>query len=70
MPLFDYRCKGCGDVFEELVFSPKAEQFLSCPKCGSKSLERKMAPFAVGRSKPSPRPSCGGGSCSSCQFDD
>ncbi len=41
MPLFQYRCKVCGQVFEKFVlmvsFRDKPQE---CPKCGSKESER------------------------------
>ncbi len=38
-PMFDYRCKDCGHVFEQLLATHKTEP-LPCPKCKSKDLER------------------------------
>jgi putative FmdB family regulatory protein len=44
MPIFDFRCRGCGAVFEALLRgSAKAE----CPSCRSTDLERLPSPFAV-----------------------
>jgi putative FmdB family regulatory protein len=44
IPLYDYRCKGCGSAFEALVrgASPPA-----CPGCGSLDLERQFSLPAV-----------------------
>ena len=74
MPIFEYKCKKCGAVFEFLVRgnSPKP----SCPKCKSKSLEKLVSGFSVNSPKTGggtrrqirPRQICGdcssGGCCS------
>ncbi|NHZ86513.1 MAG: hypothetical protein GWP19_11645 [Planctomycetia bacterium] len=34
MPMYDYRCKNCDEVFEELVFSNTIpDKEIKCPKC-------------------------------------
>jgi len=41
MPMYDYRCKNCDEVFEELVFSSSApDEEIKCPKCGQNKSER------------------------------
>jgi putative FmdB family regulatory protein len=46
MPLFDFTCTKCGNVFEFLrSFGSKAKP--PCPACGSKKTEKKIAPPAV-----------------------
>lgn len=44
MPIFEYRCEGCGQEFEQLV---RAGTTASCPKCQSTSLERLLSIPAV-----------------------
>ena len=44
MPLFDFRCKGCSQVFEALV-RPNAPP--KCPQCGSQELEKLLSVPAV-----------------------
>ena len=44
MPIFEYRCEGCGQEFELLV---RAGTTASCPKCQSTSLERLLSIPAV-----------------------
>ena len=39
MPIYDYRCGECGQVFEKLVM-PSKEPELICPDCDSKEVER------------------------------
>jgi putative FmdB family regulatory protein len=43
MPLFDFRCRACGDTFEALVRAPAAP---SCPACGGSDLERLLSGFS------------------------
>jgi len=45
MPLYEYRCSGCGNQFELLVM--KASQVAVCPSCGSDKVERLLSMFAV-----------------------
>jgi len=45
MPLYEYRCLGCGHQFELLVL--KASQPVGCPSCASDSVERMLSLFAV-----------------------
>lgn len=42
MPIFEYRCKQCEQDFERLVFSGE-EKGVSCPKCKSKDVTKKMS---------------------------
>ena len=43
MPLFDFRCRACGDAFEALVRPPAVP---ACPACGSSELERLLSGFS------------------------
>ena len=40
MPIFEFRCMKCGNVFEMLFTSPNHEADLSCPECHGTNLER------------------------------
>lgn len=46
MPLFEFKCKKCGEKFEELVFSIGGDEEIECPKCGSVKVEKQMSAFA------------------------
>lgn len=35
MPIYEYACKRCGKLFEELVFSAADEAGVVCPACGA-----------------------------------
>lgn len=43
MPLYDFRCRQCGEQFEELV---PAGSSAPCPACGSTDVERMLGRFA------------------------
>ncbi len=44
MPMYDYRCKNCDEVFEELVFSSTTpDKEIKCPKCGQNKSERLLS---------------------------
>ncbi|MCG6538311.1 MAG: zinc ribbon domain-containing protein [Syntrophales bacterium LBB04] len=49
MPIYEFRCKKCKNIFESLIFSPADEKGLSCPKCGSKRSQKIMSIFAGGK---------------------
>jgi len=44
MPLYDYRCRKCDNVFEALVMG--TEEVL-CPTCGGRALDRLMGMTAA-----------------------
>ncbi len=73
MPLYDYKCAGCGTLFEELVRSSSEESEVRCPKCGSATVSRQVSSFALGGGSSAERGSsassfsgCSGRSCRSC----
>jgi len=45
MPLFDFRCRSCGHVFEALIRPGHTTP--ACPECQSADLEKLLATFAV-----------------------
>ena len=45
MPLYEYKCTGCGNQFELLVL--KGSQAPVCPECASDAVERILSMFAV-----------------------
>lgn len=42
MPIFEYKCKKCGNQFEELV-SGDRNKIIPCPKCQSSETEKQMS---------------------------
>jgi putative FmdB family regulatory protein len=60
MPIFEYRCRSCGDEFELLVLGTEVPV---CPSCEAEDLEKKLSTFASGsssRSRGRSLPSGGG----------
>lgn len=59
MPLYDYECRACGDLFEAIA---RAGRTVACPACGSEELERRItspatvAKFRLNRAKAVPLP--------------
>ena len=45
MPIYEYKCKTCGHLFEELVSSKEDKPTLPCRKCSNEA-EKKMSTFA------------------------
>jgi putative FmdB family regulatory protein len=48
VPIFEYRCRGCGTRSELLVLS--SSPTAACPSCGSEDLEKLMSASAVSSS--------------------
>ncbi|MFP4417420.1 MAG: FmdB family zinc ribbon protein [Chitinispirillaceae bacterium] len=62
MPIYEYKCRECGYVFEELM-PLTASSTPPCPHCNSEETEKKMSIFGgIGGS------GAVGGSCSSSGF--
>lgn len=48
MPVYEFKCDECGEVFELLVGHEVDIEDLKCPKCGSMSMERLFSIFGIG----------------------
>lgn len=58
MPIYEYRCDKCGNVFEILVLGGDQSP-PECEKCGSREVARRpCAAAAIGASAKSPDTSC------------
>ena len=40
MPIFEFRCAACGEVFEKLFMSRGEEVDMACPRCRAETIER------------------------------
>jgi putative FmdB family regulatory protein len=47
MPLYEYRCRECGEDFEQLVRLSEANTQQECPKCHSRHTEKQLSTFAM-----------------------
>jgi putative FmdB family regulatory protein len=73
MPIYEFRCLGCGHVFELLKLKRESEGLeMQCPKCGSPEAEKVLSTInvakAVGGKATSTMKSCGSGSCTSFEI--
>ena len=60
MPLYEYKCKNCGEVFEEIKSSFDSEQSI-CPNC-EEPAPKVVTSFSLGGSKANSF-NYGGGGC-------
>jgi len=63
MPLYEYRCKSCGEEFEKMVRFSETQSPI-CPTCSSQQTEKKLSlvatrGFSGGLSLGSASSSCG-----------
>jgi putative FmdB family regulatory protein len=40
MPIFEFRCLGCGETFEKLFMRAEDKVDIACPECKAESCER------------------------------
>lgn len=45
MPIYEYRCRGCGGDFEKYVHT--AGTVVACPSCASDNVMRKLSVFGL-----------------------
>jgi putative FmdB family regulatory protein len=48
VPLYEYRCKGCGERFEVLQRVGARPEDTVCPRCDWPSVEREVSVFSSG----------------------
>jgi len=67
MPIYEFKCKSCGENLEQLCKLGETGEELLCPHCGKRGLNRLVSGFAApgigGQDKCG---GCQGGNCSSC----
>jgi putative FmdB family regulatory protein len=64
MPIYEFRCKSCKKIFEELVRS--RDQEIVCPECKSREVEKLISTFASVGGESSGDSSCSGCTSSNC----
>jgi len=57
MPIYEYRCRKCGEIFERFMKINEKGDSLACPRCGEKKPEKILSSFS---------PSAGSDQSSSC----
>ncbi|MBW2544280.1 MAG: zinc ribbon domain-containing protein [Deltaproteobacteria bacterium] len=55
MPIYEYRCKRCGNEFELIMFAGDDDNDIKCPGCGGKKAEKVLS-----------APAGSNGSCQTC----
>jgi len=40
MPIYEFRCAECGEIFEKLFMTSDEEVDLSCPECSAYTIEK------------------------------
>ena len=65
MPVYDYRCDGCGTTYDILHKGREVVEDVVCPSCGSARHTRLISAPAVNTkgNQPDPVPPCGDASC-------
>jgi len=70
MPIYEFKCMKCNDLFEVLIRSAEEQSEVRCPKCQSEQFERVISAtrHAIGDAGAQGNPSattrnCGSGSC-------
>ncbi len=59
MPIFEFKCESCGEVFESFIL--RGAEKINCPKCGSEKIAKLLsAPNLCGSSDGSSHSGCGG----------
>jgi len=53
MPIYEFRCDKCGNVFEQLIFPSDEQENVICPSCGERDTRRLMSSFSCGSSSSS-----------------
>lgn len=62
MPIYEFKCRKCGNTFDVLFRSRDEKVAVACPECKSTRTRRQMSAFSgkIGNT------SAGGASCGSC----
>jgi putative FmdB family regulatory protein len=59
MPIYEYRCRKCGDVFERFMSINERGDMLTCPYCGEKKPEKILSGFSSSKKGSNSSSSCG-----------
>ena len=46
MPLYEYRCKECGHLFEKMISFSQADKLPECPNCKGSETQKMVSMFA------------------------
>ncbi|MGM0426162.1 MAG: FmdB family zinc ribbon protein [Thermodesulfobacteriota bacterium] len=65
MPIYEFRCKKCNNVFESLCFRSDGSDRGVCPQCGEEDSEKLMSTFSSATSGSGPGLDTGASACAS-----
>jgi len=75
MPIYEFRCLGCDEIFEILFTSNEDQHEMKCPHCQGEDLERvlSVAGYTMAGESKTPRPqvetrTCASGSCGTIEI--
>ena len=75
MPIYEFRCLKCNEIFELLFMSDQDSKEMKCPHCQSEEFERILSASNFSISGSSPRPqtnistkACGDDSCGTIEI--
>jgi putative FmdB family regulatory protein len=63
MPIYTYKCKKCGEIFDFLSGVGKGSEIPVCPKCKSRTVEKMFATFGVKMGASTSASTCATGTC-------
>ena len=63
MPIYEYKCKKCGNKFELLQKMNESNKNITCPECGASQAEKLFSTFSSSSDTGS---SCASGTCPTC----
>ena len=46
MPIYEFKCKECGTLYESLCFRATGEDKGPCPSCGGNDSEKQLSTFS------------------------
>jgi putative FmdB family regulatory protein len=58
MPIYEYRCRKCGKIFEKIQKVNEGGESLKCPYCGGQKPEKVLSSFSSSKGETSAS-SCG-----------
>lgn len=61
MPIYEYACEKCGEIFSKLQKMSAGPGETTCPKCGSTEVTRKISACAIGGTTGGTSAPAGGG---------
>jgi putative FmdB family regulatory protein len=61
MPIFEYRCRDCGNFFETIVLS--SQEKITCPACHTTAVDKQLSVFSSPAQAKDADASAGGCAC-------